>query len=271
MENDFQKKWQEINQEQKDSDEKILFVEKDKEPITQRQLNLYYYFLFIKDIIKDKAKNILEVGCGRGTISLYLKDYLNLNVSLLDNEIGAIEIAKKDFAKRNLTANFFVADVLQTNLEKNSFDAVVSIGLAEHFKSEQVEDLFREQYDLLAPGGIMISLNIPQKFSIQFLNTIMRFFKKIAGKYTESIGKDYYRNKFRPQDYYQLAKKVGFEDVQIVNVNPFPIYTPLLISTDKKITKINKGILKIRKIFQAYPYKTNYLLSQAHFLVAYKK
>jgi len=271
-ENSFSTKWSKISKEDKKevgADEKSLFVPIGCEPITQRQLNLYYYFLYIKKILKrTRAKRVLEVGCGRGTISLYLSKYLRLSTILLDNVPDAIEIAREDFEKHNQKAEFYIEDVLHTHFPNESFDAVVSIGLAEHF--DTIDDLFKEQYRLLRDGGVMISLNIPKKFSIQFLNTIMRFFKKLYGAYKESIRKDYYRNTLKPKDFKKAALKAGFKDVSITHVCPFPIYVPVSMATDKKIAAFNKFILYLRSIFQKYPYKTNRLVAQAHFLVGYK-
>ncbi len=267
--NSFSLKWSRIK-EKKEADEQSLFVDVGSQPITQRQLNLYFYFLFIKEILeKILAKNVLEIGCGRGTISLYLAKYLGLEVSLLDNSPEAVEIAKEGFAKYNLSPRIFIADALDTKLADEQFDAIVSIGLAEHI--DDAEKLFAEQYRLLKKDGVMISLNIPKKFSIQFLNNILRFFKKVLGQYKESIRKDYYRNSLKPRDYFLIAKKVGFVDIKIVHVCPFPVFAPLSIVWDKRATKIYKIILQIKKIFQSYPYKTNRLLAQAHFLVGRKK
>lgn len=116
----------------------------------------------------------------------------------------------------------------------------------------------------------MISLNIPKKFSIQFLNTIMRFFKKLFGLYKEDLRKDYFRNKLKVKDFKKKAEEMGFQDVKITHVCPFPIYVPVAMSTDKKITTCNKFILRIRKLFQSYPYKASALFAQAHFLVGQK-
>lgn len=268
----FKDRWSNIKNRSNNSsaDESSLFVDINQEPITQRQLNLYYYFIFIKEILKKiEAKNFIEIGCGRATTSLYLARYLNLKAALLDNEKEAIAIARSEFIKKGLTADFYVADALNCNLADNSFDAIISIGLAEHIND--TGQLLKEEYRLLRPGGVMISLNVPKKFSIQFLNTIMRFLKKIFGQYKESVRKDYYRNDLGPKDYTKIAEKIGFKNIKIINVCPFPIYTPIKLATDKKITKVNKFILKIRGLFLPYPYKTNYLISQAHFLVGYKK
>lgn len=266
----FSSKWEKINKEKNIVDEKTLYTEKEDTPVTQRQLNLYYYFLFISEIFKkDKIKEVLEVGCGRGTMSLFLASYLGIKVSMLDSEKNALDIARKSFDEHGLRADYYQADALSTSLGGESFDSVVSIGLAEHI--DEVDKLYKEQCRLLRSGGVMISLNIPKKFSVQFLNDIMKFFKYLFLKKDEYEKNDYYRNKLKPKDYKRIAEKVGFKNVEITHVCPFPIYVPISIKIDKKITKMRKMILKMRKIFQKYPYKTNYFMSQGHFLVGYKK
>jgi len=268
---EFNSKWESINKKNEFSDEASLFVDVGKEPCTQRALNLFYYFKFIKNIFEENSSNkrILEVGCGRGTISLYLSKYLNLDVTLLDSDRNAIEIAKKQFNKYGQKGEFVISNVINIPFDEGSFDAVVSIGLAEHF--DILDDIFKEQLRVLKPGGVMISLNIPKKFSIQFLNTVMRFLKKIFGFYKEPITSDYYRNSYSVKEYIHSAENVGFKNISITPVCPFALYTPIKISTDKFITYINKLVLRLRGLFQEYPYKTNLLLAQAHFLVGYKE
>ena len=273
-ENTFDAKWGDIQKEAGEFkiDEKSLFVPPGVRPFTQRQINLYNYYLFIANILKKTGgKRVLEVGCGRGTISLYLATHLGADVVLLDNVSDAIEIAKEDFERNGKTAEYFVEDVLNTHFEEGSFDAVVSIGLAEHFKADEIENLFREQYRLLKPGGVMISLNIPKKFSIQSLNTVMRFFKKLAGSYKEGLRKDYYRNELKPKDFQDAAVRVGFRKTAVTRVCPFPIFVPISMKTDKAVARLNNGILWLRSLVQKYPFKTNRFVAQAHFLVGYRE
>jgi len=259
---DFVTKW----------DERSLYVEPGQTPTTQRQLNLYYYFLFIKKILIERgAKKVLEVGAGRGTISLYLAKYLGLTVTLLDDVPEAMALARENFARHNAPAEFIVGDALKTNLPDGAFDAVVSIGLAEHFESTEVLKLFAEQYRLLRPGGVMISLNIPKKISIQSLNTIMRFFKKIFGRHQDNIKKDYYRNDLSATDFVQLAERVGLSRVKTVYVCPFPIWVPVSPRFDRFITTLRRAQLRLRSLFMSYPFKTNPLVAQAHFLVGEKR
>ena len=160
--------------------------------------------------------------------------------------------------------------MLRTHFAGESFDAAVSIGLAEHFEKEDVGRLFEEEFRLLRPGGVMISLNIPKKFSIQYLNTLMRVFKKFLGSYKEEVKKDYFRNALSPREYADIARRAGFREVSITHVCPFPLFVPIKGGTDRWLTKLYRAILALRKSFMRYPYQTNALVAQAHFLVASK-
>ena len=267
----FRQKWGAIRAGGKKSnlEEKNIYVEPGEVPRTQRQLSLYHYFLFIKDhLSKIGAKNIIELGCGRGTIGLYCQTYLGLEVTLMDTEENAIEIARQAFSTHRAAAHFLVGDALRTGLASASFDATVSIGLAEHL--DNVEDLFAEQYRILRPGGIMISLNIPKKISVQYLNTAMRAVKKLVGLYEGSVTKDYYRNSYSARQYEQFAKNAGFQRTAVVPVCPFPFYVPISRPADRFVTSLRRGLLIVRALFMKYPYKTNALLAHSHFLVGYK-
>ncbi len=245
--------------------ERSLFVEPGAAPMTQRQLNLYYYFLFIKKILAARGtKKVLEVGAGRGTISLYLAKYLGLEMTLLDDVPEAMALAREDFTRHNVPAEFVVGDALAAKLPDASFDAVVSIGLAEHFPPAAVGQLFAEQYRLLRPGGVMISLNIPQKFSIQSLN----WFNKIL--HLDPKRPDYFRNKLKTRDFARLARQAGFTKVTTTHVCPFPIWVPVSPRFDRFITSLRRAHLRLRSLFMSYPFKTNPLVAQAHFLVGEK-
>lgn len=267
----FHRKWAAIQRGGRESnlEEKSIYVEKGEIPRTQRQLSLYNYFLFIKGRLEAiGATKVIELGCGRGTIGLYCRDYLGLDVTLMDNEEKAIGIAKEAFVAHGQAATFVVGDALRTEFPDESFDATLSIGLAEHL--DNVEELFAEQYRILKPGGIMISLNIPKKFSVQYLNFLVRMFKKALGLYKDRIFKDYYRNSFTAAEYARFARAAGFARTETTHVCPFPIYVPIRRSTDRAITTLRRGILRLRSLAMPYPYKTNRVMAHAHFLVAYK-
>ncbi len=265
--NTFIDKWKKMKNKDASSDEQSLFTDLNNIPLTQRQFNMYHLFKFMEKFLINR-KNVLEIGCGRGTMSLFAKKYLNAEVSLLDTSSDALEIAQREFNKNNVEAKYYLANACSTGLPDNAYDAVISIGLAEHL--DNPHDLFIEQLRLLKPGGIMISLNVPKKFSIQSLNNVLKFFKKKFSKEKDKIKKDYYRNSLKAIEYKQIAKQVGFQQLKITHVTPFPIFTPVKISTDKFITNIYKLIVKVRKSFLSQPYKTNIILAKSHFLIGYK-
>ena len=159
---EFNEKWGDIVKKEENGEEISIFVDLGKEPETFRQFHSLAYFDFIRETIKGRDyKKSLEVGCGRGTSSLYLNKYLGMDVTLVDISEDAIKLAKYNFDKFGVEGNIEVADSEKMSYEDASFDLTVSIGLAEHFKD--YTQLFREQHRVLRPGGMMISLNIPKK------------------------------------------------------------------------------------------------------------
>lgn len=265
----FQDKWKDIaNGKGGAADEVSLFVDKGGAPATQRQINLYWYYRFLKKILIDRNyKKGLEIGCGRGTMSLYLRKYEGLDATLLDLEPSAIELAKENFKSRGVEGEFVVASSDAMPFPDNSFDMVYSIGLLEHLKN--YGKTLEECYRILKPGGAIVHLNIPAKWSCQNINN---FYKKILQLFTgkKYPAKDYWRNSDKPEDYISVAEAAGFKDCKTVNVNPFPIFVPMPRKIDKKIARFYRLIIKIRSLFLEYPFETNYRLSQGHFLVGYK-
>ena len=207
------------------------------------------------------------MGCGRGTMSLYLNLYDGLKVSLLDISPDAIELAKKNFEYFGAQGSFVVAPSDAAGLPPESFDIIYSIGLLEHL--QEYKKTLEESYRLLRQGGMIIHLNIPAKWSAQNCNNwYKKLLKSFAGK--DYPAKDYWRNSDKPQDYIKAAEQAGFKNISAADINPFPIFVPISMKRDLQIAKIYNFIIKIRAFFLKYPFKTNYILSQGHFLVGRK-
>lgn len=263
----FEEKWKKLYGG-KSSEELTLFVPKGKSPTTQRQFDLYWYYKFFERLIENKGyKNGLELGCGRGTLSLYLNQYEGLDVNLIDVSKDAINLAKINFNLFEAKGNFCLASCDNLPFPDSHFDIVYSIGLLEHLPDYKKTII--ESYRVLKPGGIMVSLNFPSKKSVQSINDIYKKILKLATSQDCSL-KDYYRNSDGPGQYLSVARDAGFKDVFTVNVAPFPIFVPISMQTDKIIVNLYKLIVKFRLLFLNYPFKTNYLLSRGHFLVGYK-
>lgn len=264
----FEEKWQKTLQADK-FEETDIFVPLGYKPVTQRQLNFVNYHKLVKSFIgRKQISNGLELGCGRGTISLYLSAYEGVNMTLLDIAPEAIEQARQNFTKHNQEAEFVVADSANLPFPDNCFDLTVSMGLLEHLPD--YPKTIAEQLRVLKPGGMMISMNVPGKFSVQNLNSIYRFFLKIFKPGAE-LKKDYYRNNDKPEVYLKAAQTAGFVNCYAINANPVPLFAPMGLKWDKRIAKVWKSWIGLRSHFMSQPYKTNYLFSQCHFLAGYKK
>lgn len=262
-EHEFNTKWGEILRNAK-GEEFTLFVPPGHKPKTQRQFNLYLYWQFIHSLIKDKNYTTgAEFGCGRGTISLFLTMHDGLQMKLIDNAPEGINLAQDNFKMFSAKGEFILADAASTGLPDNSVDLVVSIGLLEHIKDYST--VLKEKYRILRPGGVMVSLNIPKKTSVQILNIWYQKLFKPAG-----VRKDYYRNNDKPEQYLAATKAVGFVNCFYYNANPFPIFTPIPLWLEKTLALVYRGIISIRRLYKKYPMETSYALSQGHFVVGYK-
>lgn len=251
---------------QKKGQEFSLYVKEGDVPRTQRQFNLYHYMEQIDALVRDKNyQTSLELGAGRGTISLYLKKRFGIKTTLNDISEQAMQLAKANFQFYNESANFDVADASNLPYPDNSFDIVTSIGLLEHL--ENYEPILKEAYRVLKPNGVMVQINIPKKFSIQYINTLYRIILEVFGK---KLRPDFPRNSDTPTQYAEHAKNAGFKEVETINVNPFPLLVPVPMVIDRILTYLYRAIMKIRSWILKKPYRTNHMVSHCHFLIGYK-
>ena len=267
MHQHFGTKWEQAHQH-KPHEEWTLFVPQGKKSLTQRQFNLYNYYQFIHSIIDGKGyRNAVELGCGRGTLALYLHKYENMAVACTDVEQSAIDLARRNFEHHGGQAEFFVRDAAALGVPDNSYDVVVSIGLLEHL--HDFVPVLKEEYRILKPGGVMISLNIPKKKSAQQLNEVYRWFLRRLGTSYE-LKPDYFRTAATPEEFKKQSADVGFVNLSTVNVNPYPIFVPISKKWEQRLAYVYRAINATRGLFMRYPFKTNRPCSQAHFLVGYK-
>ncbi|OGL72416.1 hypothetical protein A3D72_01115 [Candidatus Uhrbacteria bacterium RIFCSPHIGHO2_02_FULL_57_19] len=262
----FQEKW--CGAVSRGGDERDLFVPPGAPPRTQRQFNLFHYHRFISGLIEGGGfARAAEFGCGRGTISQYLTVHNGIRMTLVDTSEDALALARANFANVGAQAEFVCADAVSSGLPSDSYDLVLSIGLLEHIPDYRT--VLREKFRILKPGGLMFSMNVPGKRSVQNLNDI---YKKIIAPFAPagSIRKDYYRNNDRPEQYLAAAREAGFDNCSVMNVNPYPIFTPVPPAAERTLTALYRGIHRLRGLLMKEPMATNYPMSQAHFLIGYK-
>lgn len=254
----------------------------------------FIYEKILSSFPKSKLKNlnILEVGCGRGTASIYLGKKLNCNIVGIDFSDVSIEIAKKNALKHKVNVNFLIADIFDHNpiLSKSifaneSYDVIISLGVLEHI--EYIENCFDLHNKLLKANGLFCAMIVPEKRSIQdkflFLNksliSITRLFNSNALKdfsyldtKTISKTKDVYRSYENALFYRRKLLKANFKKVSSIESNPFPTIRPVTIYLDKLIVIIYKLFIVIFKVYRKNIFfNCAENLSRCHFLIGYKK
>lgn len=250
------------------SEEFNVFIQKGNVPQTQRQLFLYQYYTYIKQKLGNvKLADVLEVGCGRGTVSQYFNVYDGARITLTDVSESAIDLAKHNLAENGATGTALVANADNLPLPSHSFDLVFSIGLLEHL--DDYDAIVWEKFRVLRSGGMVASLNIPKKRSIQSMNTWYRAILKLLGSRVE-LKKDYYRNSHTPEQFVASFERAGFVDIKMVYMTPFPIFTPLPRWAERAVTYVYRFTLALRRPFMEHPFSTNRYVGQAHMVIARK-
>ena len=197
----------------------------------QNQIQLAFrnhWLLFYEIISKTKSfnngKRVLEIGCGRGSLSCYFSD-AGYDCTLVDISQKVLSIAKKIFKKNKLKGKFFLGDTNNLNFPDNSFDIIFSIGLLEHF--ENVEIPLAEQLRLLNKGGIWFGYIVPD-----YNNNIQKEYnwinKLLAGYYYSTKEKNIkknkiYRSNFGSKHYTNILRKLGLKKIKASGVYPVPM------------------------------------------------
>ena len=81
-----------------------------------------------------KGKNILDLGCGLGSLSIQLAQQ-GKNVTAIDDSKEYLAIAEKK--SKGLTIKYLLMDFTKEELkEKTTFDTVIISGVIEHIKDD---------------------------------------------------------------------------------------------------------------------------------------
>lgn len=108
----------------------------------------------------NKSDKILEIGCGVGTLTGLLAEYvINGEIMAVDISEKSIEIAGQRLAKyQNL--KLLTKNVIEENLEEENYDVIVLPDVIEHIPIEQHPVLFKKLNILLKPQGFVL-IHIP--------------------------------------------------------------------------------------------------------------
>ena len=109
----------------KDTDNKSTILEKGDKNTLAAQFKKFIGY----------KKNVLEVGCGTGQLSIYFSIGTNNEVVGLDPTIESLKLAKNFADKNNIpNINFVNADIFDDVLKENFFDFIWCNGVLHHTK-----------------------------------------------------------------------------------------------------------------------------------------
>ena len=113
----------------------------------------FHYKIAAEHLTQDMK--VLDIACGQGHGTIYLSNKVS--------EIHGADIDKKVIEEANSISDrantfFHVEDIINTNFEDNSFDAVVSMETIEHVDAMSC---LKELHRIIRPGGLLI-LSTPQ-------------------------------------------------------------------------------------------------------------
>lgn len=111
--------------------------------------------------IDDSSMNILDIGCGWGTLVNYIAQNSNANVHGISIAKSQIEYAniEKDKLPSNVSNRIFFSTTDYDSFkltEHGYFDRIVSIGMLEHVGKQKYSNFFKHVSRLLKPGGIAL-------------------------------------------------------------------------------------------------------------------
>lgn len=194
------------------------------EPQNQIQLAFRQHWLTFQKLIGDHiaGKRVLEVGCGRGSLSAYFAD-AGWDCTLLDLSPAAIDLARKAFLDHGLRAKFDVGDCLSLPYPDSTFDLVFSIGLLEHF--ENIERVISEQARILVPDGIFIGYVVPhipdniQRDYAWICELLKTLIQVAPGAHKTPV----YRSDALSPPYIEAMKKAGIHRISSSGIYPLPM------------------------------------------------
>jgi len=231
-------------------------------PRNQVQLAFRCHWEVFRELLGEAAERkgkVLEVGCGRGSLSSYFADD-GWDCTLLDYSTSVLDTARQIFAKNGHKASFVPGDANRLPFSDNAFDATCSIGLLEHF--EDVRTVIAEQARVLRPGGWFFGYVVPERPDnlqryFRWLNSTLKFVARLKPHRDEARMAKHPIFRSDSDSGHYIASMRGIE---YANLHVFGMYSMPMISHSPEfpfsllppplevaLTRTFEGALKIRR------------------------
>ncbi len=127
---------------------------------------IYGLYKRLKKLGLNTHSNVLELGCGIGTITLLIsKTVKKGTIEAVDISPKSVEFAKKRIKKKNI--KFHSHDVVDYNPSLNSIDYITLFDVLEHIPIERHHELFKNISSYMSDNTFLL-VNIPNPEYIEY-------------------------------------------------------------------------------------------------------
>ncbi|MCD3283093.1 malonyl-ACP O-methyltransferase BioC [Clostridium botulinum C/D] len=160
----------------------------DKHSNVQRKMKDILINFLLKNLKSSTIKNILEIGCGTGSLTkTLLKNFPNSNITAIDISPGMIEVVKDKF--KNSSINFICADIENINLNCN-YDLIISNATFQWFNN--LPKTLEKLYLSLNPNGILSFSTFGNKTFYELHECFKKAIQELHIKDSISAGQSFY-------------------------------------------------------------------------------
>lgn len=234
-----------------------------QEPAHQVQFAFQNHFRVFRKVLGDvQSGRVLEVGSGRGSMAAFFAD-AGFDAYLLDTSRPALDLARANFRQDGLTGHPEIADALCLPHAGGSFDAVVSIGLFEHFAD--IAAPLREQVRVLRQGGVFLGYVVPERaLSVQTLAAPLNALLALEHRWRtrrdprQAVPRKapLYRNAYRARDYLKILDGMGVTargafgmfPVPMVSHSPSFPFTPMTPAREQRLMRLWRALLRLNPL-----------------------
>lgn len=163
-----------------------------------------------KEFPEFDPKMILDIGCSAGSSSTpYAMAYPHAEVHAIDVAPGLLRYAHARAESLDVAVHFHQRDAADTKFPDNTFDLVVSHNAMHEMPQKTTENMFKESFRILKPGGIAVHQDLQLRFD--------RFplFEQFDFRWDQLHNNEPFLVTYATNDPEEMFRKAGFADDDI--------------------------------------------------------
>jgi trans-aconitate 2-methyltransferase len=174
----------------------------------------------VKFGLKEDSK-ILEIGCGIGTQTQLLAQYISEKGSILSNDISekSIELARKRLNKYN-NVKFLAGDIVKQKIQEK-FDIVLLPDVLEHIPIKDHLELFKKIRSVITDDGFIL-IHIPNPNYLQWCHENTPELLQVLDQpiYSDTLIENVYKNDFFMHYLKTYSIWIDNNDYQVIVLKP---------------------------------------------------